>query len=108
MPTYRYMYAGNFSNISPRPWMGAYHQSELPQLFGTHGNYRGPSTEYEIAVSKAMQDAWRAFANDPQHGLAGQHWPQFTLDSDVVRSFGDNGTVARNGIGDLKIYEGQC
>lgn len=24
-PTYRYEYAGNFSNISPLPWFGAYH-----------------------------------------------------------------------------------
>ncbi|KAI9710743.1 MAG: hypothetical protein M1820_002576 [Bogoriella megaspora] len=98
LPTYRYLYAGNFSNISPRPWLGAYHQSELPLLFGTHGNYRGPSTNYETAVSNAMQDAWRAFANDPEHGLVGQHWPKFTLERDVVRSFGENGTVARNGV----------
>jgi hypothetical protein len=108
IPTYRYLYAGNFSNISPRPWMGAYHQAELPLLFGTHGNHRGPSTKYENLVSEAMQDAWQAFADNPQHGLMGQHWEQFTPRRNVVRSFGDNGTVARNGIGELKIYEDQC
>ena len=88
--------------------MGAYHQSELPLLFGTHGNYRGPSTKYEVAVSEAMQDAWRAFANNAQHGLVGQGWPQFTLNHTVVRLFGDNGTVARNGVDVLKMYEDQC
>jgi cholinesterase len=88
--------------------MGAYHQSELPMLFGTHGNYRGPSTKHEIAVSEAMQDAWRAFAADPKRGLAGQNWPQYTPNRDAVRSFGENGTVGRNAVGELKIYEDQC
>lgn len=88
--------------------MGAYHQSDMPMLFGTHGNYRGKSTEYQIAVSEAMQDAWRAFADSPNYGLVEQDWPQFTPESDIVRWFGDDGTVARNGIGDLKRYEDQC
>lgn len=88
--------------------MGAYHSSELPLLFGTHGNYRGRSTKYEIAVSEAMQDAWRAFANSPRHGLAKESWSQFNSRRDNVRWFGDGVTVARNGIGDLKNYEDQC
>lgn len=88
--------------------MGAYHQSELPLLFGTHGNFRGRSTGYEIAVSEAMQDAWRAFANDPESGLKEQKWPRFTLNRDAVRWFGDNGIVVRNGFGDLKKFEDQC
>lgn len=25
VPTYRYLYSGNFSNVSPLPWMGAFH-----------------------------------------------------------------------------------
>lgn len=88
--------------------MGAYHQAELPLLFGTHGNYRGLSTKHEIAVSEGMQNAWRAFANDPKHGLVGQQWPQFTPNREILRSFGENGTVARNGVGELKTYEDQC
>lgn len=48
---YRYLYAGNFSNISPRGWMGAYHGSELPLVFGTHGLWRGNSTELEVETS---------------------------------------------------------
>ena len=27
--TYRYEWAGNFSNIAPVPWLGAYHYSDL-------------------------------------------------------------------------------
>jgi cholinesterase len=88
--------------------MGAYHTSEVPLLFGTHGNYRSPSTKYEVAVSKSMQDAWRAFANNPHEGLTNQDWPRFTAQKDVVRWFGEDGKVAQNRIGDLKQYEDQC
>ncbi|KAF2445006.1 carboxylesterase [Karstenula rhodostoma CBS 690.94] len=108
LPTYRYMYVGNFSNISPRPWMGAYHGSEQPMQFGTHGNYRGASTPYQIAVSEAMQDAYRAFINDPLSGLKGEDWPTFTEDSGVVRWFASNGTVARNAVGELQAWEEKC
>ncbi|KAF2690730.1 carboxylesterase [Lentithecium fluviatile CBS 122367] len=106
IPTYRYFYSGNFSNISPLTWMGAAHSSELPMLFGTHGNYRGASTPYEIAVSEAMQDAWRAFANNPTS--IWQNWPAYTPDHDVMRVFGDNGTVAQNAVDLLKTSEDQC
>lgn len=87
--TYSYRYAGNFSNISPRPWMGAYHSSELPLLMGTHPDYRGPSTALEYATSHAMQDAWVAFAADPVRGLAGQDWEVYDrLGAKRVREFG--------------------
>jgi len=55
LPTYRYQYAGNFSNVSPVSWMGAYHSSELPLLFGTHDEFRGPSTPFEYQVSYTME-----------------------------------------------------
>jgi cholinesterase len=108
IPTYRYLYAGNFSNISPRPWLGAYHQSELPMLFGTYGNFRGPPTEYETAVSRELQETWRTFALDPEHGLVRHQWERFTTERDVVRSFGENGMVAVDRIGELSAQEDQC
>ncbi|KAJ5945959.1 chlorogenic acid esterase precursor [Penicillium verhagenii] len=70
LPTYRYQYAGNFSNISPLPWFGAYHSSELPLVFGTHNEYRGRSTEFEWEVSYAMEALWLSFAEDPTRGPA--------------------------------------
>ncbi|KAK0631503.1 acetylcholinesterase [Immersiella caudata] len=60
-PVYRYLYSGNFTNISPRPWMGAWHGAELPLVFGTHSLYRDTSTELEYETSHAMQGAWHAF-----------------------------------------------
>lgn len=53
--TYRYLYAGNFSNISPLPWVGASHATELPLLFGTHPLYHHNSTELEWETSFTMQ-----------------------------------------------------
>jgi len=87
--TYSYLYSGNFSNISPRPWMGAYHSSELPMLMGTHPDFRGPSTLLEYATSRAFQDAYVAFAGDPVNGLASENWmPYAQLGARQVREFG--------------------
>lgn len=69
--------------------MGAYHSSELAMIFGTHPNYRGPSTVLEYETSHAMQDAWVAFATDPNAGLASQHWSAYSqLGANQVREFG--------------------
>ena len=93
LTTYRYMYAGNFSNISPLPWMGAYHSSELPMIMGTFGDFRGRGTSFQSATSQVMQDMYLAFARDPENGLAAIGWPKY--DSGLVEVFGgsaENGT----------------
>ncbi|KAM0245210.1 hypothetical protein ACHAP5_005605 [Fusarium lateritium] len=72
--TYQYLYAGNFTNISPPPWLGAYHTAELPLMFGTYG-IEGPSTKFERSVSERMQDLYVKFASDPVHGLKDAGWP---------------------------------
>lgn len=87
--TYSYLYSGNFSNISPAPWLGAYHSSEVPLIMGTHPNYRGASTELEYQTSCAMQDAWVAFARDPVDGLGCEGWERYCqLGERSVRDFG--------------------
>ncbi|PYH98710.1 hypothetical protein BO71DRAFT_437980 [Aspergillus ellipticus CBS 707.79] len=108
LPTYRYQYAGNFSNISPVSWFGAYHSAELPLLFGTHSEYRGPSTQFEWDVSYAMEALWLSFAEDPSRGpvrLAigdapanpnnGSYfaWPQFEQGEDDMLLFAEGGTL---------------
>ncbi|KAJ4398510.1 hypothetical protein N0V91_010149 [Didymella pomorum] len=72
--TFRYLYGGNFSNIAPRWWQGAYHSADLPLVFGTHGIARGNSTLFETEVSQQMQDYWLAFAKDPDSGLPAKGW----------------------------------
>lgn len=72
--TFRYYYAGNFSNISPQWWEGAYHSAELPLIFGTYGIVRGEGTAFEKQVSEKMQDYWLAFAEDSINGLPKLGW----------------------------------
>ncbi|KAK9774915.1 putative Carboxylic ester hydrolase [Seiridium cardinale] len=73
LTTYRYQYAGNFSNISPYPWLGAYHASDIPPIFGTY-DLHGGSTELEVRVSQRMQDYVLAFISDPLNGLKNRGW----------------------------------
>ncbi|KAJ5668896.1 hypothetical protein N7462_009966 [Penicillium macrosclerotiorum] len=108
LPTYQYEYAGNFSNVSPLSWFGAYHSSELPLIFGTHFQYGGPSTSFEWDVSYAMEALWLSFAENPTRGptrLAlgdvainpGNKsyfaWPQFHQGSSNMLVFAQNGKV---------------
>ncbi|MCJ1403876.1 hypothetical protein MMC11_007099 [Xylographa trunciseda] len=72
--TFRYFYAGNFSNISPTPWLGSYHFAELPLIMGTDGEYVSASTPFEVALSHKMQDLWLSFAKDPMYGVIRQGW----------------------------------
>lgn len=82
--TWRYLYAGNFSNIAPQSWEGAYHQSDLPLIFGTYGMARGAGTELEKAVSEKMQDYWLAFAEDPINGLTNMGWEKYENNGESV------------------------
>lgn len=75
--TWQYLYAGNFSDVSPRPWLGAFHTAELPMVFGTFGT-EGQATSFEKCVSESMQDLYLAFAENPHAGLARAGWPPAT------------------------------
>ncbi|KAL2223035.1 carboxylesterase family protein [Thermoascus aurantiacus ATCC 26904] len=92
VPTWRYLYHGNFSNLSPVPWLGAYHSSEVPIVLGTYDlsplAVDDPSsvTPEEVRVSRYMQGAWVAFAKDPWNGLAGgrYRWPLFDPNKETL------------------------
>ncbi|KAH8657832.1 Alpha/Beta hydrolase protein [Xylariales sp. PMI_506] len=86
LTTYRYYYAGNFSNISPEPWIGASHSAELPLIFGTHYEYRTNSTEFEWEVSYAMEAFWLSFARNPRADpVAGDiTWPKYSRDANTT------------------------
>lgn len=63
---------------------------------GTHGNFRGASSELEEATSRAFQDAYVTFASDPSGGLQSQNWKVYSeLGGSNVREFGA-GVVARD------------
>lgn len=71
--TYRYEYAGNFSSLTPLPWMGAYHASDVPMLFGTYEGLDAV-TAFQREVAEAMQDYVLAFMEDPVNGLRRKGW----------------------------------
>ncbi|KAJ5368821.1 Carboxylesterase type B [Penicillium cataractarum] len=95
VPIWRYLYHGNFTNLSPTSWLGAYHTGEVPMVFGTYNmslSETGPASMEEIAASKYIQDAWVAFAKDPQNGLHRFGWPQFNFDGDTLINLALNNT----------------
>ncbi|KAL4957589.1 Alpha/Beta hydrolase protein [Aspergillus filifer] len=101
--TYRYLYAGNFSNISTLPWVGAAHSAELPLIFNTHWQYRGNSTQYEYEVGYALQALWLSFARnssaDPTNRY-GFTWPKDELEGKTMAVFAANGTINQLGSGE--------
>ncbi|KAF7560691.1 hypothetical protein G7046_g3456 [Stylonectria norvegica] len=92
IPVWRYRYFGDFPNLNPLPWLGAYHASELPIVFGT-SNLSGENTANETALSSYMQGAWAAFAKDPAKGLKGLGWPLYDADEKTLVMLGLNGTT---------------
>lgn len=78
MVTYRSQWAGNFSNISPVSWLGAYHSSDLYMLFGSYGVLSEASSAVEVETSHKMQDYLFHFINDP-YSLPKYGWPQYRV-----------------------------
>jgi acetylcholinesterase len=91
--TFRYLYAGNFSTISPQWWEGAFHSSDLPMIFGTYALARGPGTDFQRQVSERMQEYWVAFAEDPINGLPKFGWARYADGEGEGIMFGSDGLV---------------
>ncbi|KAJ5662657.1 hypothetical protein N7462_011583 [Penicillium macrosclerotiorum] len=81
LDTYRYFWAGNFSNISPVSWLGAFHFSDLYMIFGTYVKNAGEISQLEISTSRAMQDFMLAFLKDPNSLPETVGWPLFNPNS---------------------------
>lgn len=95
-PTYRYLFSGNFSNVSPLFWMGAYHASDLAFMFGTHQDLQSPgtgagSTSEEFAVSEAMQNVVLDMARNSGYTNL---WP--TYQQGIIVNFGNGSTVQKS------------
>ncbi|KAK4460731.1 lipase 1 [Cladorrhinum samala] len=101
LTTYRYEYSGNFSSVTPLDWMGAYHGSDVPMIFGTYEGREGVS-EYQREVAERMQDYVLAFMRDPENGLREKGWLPYgeaegsaTGGRNMIR-FGTGGVVESN------------
>jgi len=111
LTTYRYQYAGNWTNQDPLPWMGAFHSSDLSMLFGSY-YYTGsggpnpqvtvsdpPGSPLEIETSQTMQDYILAFMKDPYTGPPSMGWlPMNTSapDGGLMLRFGADGKAVQN------------
>lgn len=92
LPVWRVHYFGTWPNLNPFDWLGAYHSSDLPMVFGT-SDLRGADTPEEKATSRYYQDAWAAFARDPVHGLTAYGWPTYDPEGQTLIKLG-NGSVS--------------
>lgn len=109
VPTHRYQYAGNFSNISPLHWMGAFHGSDMPMVFGTYGIARGEGSAFEALVSETMQNYFLEFIKDPVHGPKKAGWPAFdpaAQHGGLMLRFAADGKPVQFVSGD--IVDGEC
>ncbi|PVI08238.1 alpha/beta-hydrolase [Periconia macrospinosa] len=93
VPVWRIRYFGEWPNLNPSgyDWLGAYHGSDLPMIFGT-SNLTAPDTELETATSNYYQGAWAAFAKDPKNGLLQYGWPMYDPEKMTLIKLG-NGTA---------------
>lgn len=108
LPTYRYEWAGNFSNIAPVSWLGAYHYSDLYMLFGTYLIAPGEITNLEVETSEQMQDYLFDFVNEPS-SLPQNGWPEYEVlqsGGGKLAQFGADGQVVQFADGDT--VEGAC
>ena len=108
--TYRYQYAGNWTNQDPLPWMGAYHSSDLVMLFGTYNSGVAPSTQpLEAQTSEKMEDLVLAFIEDPYNGPPAMGWPQFdpsASNGGTMLRFGADGKVVQEV--DANVVQAVC
>ena len=70
LTTYRYEYSGNFSSVTPFWWMGAYHASDIPMVFGTYEGRFGTTVDGGIAESESENATYV----DDKGGQTGPGW----------------------------------
>ncbi|KAK6855277.1 hypothetical protein PG995_008809 [Apiospora arundinis] len=106
--TYRYLYTGNFTNISRLPYIGAVHSAELPMIYGTH-ELHGPSTPFESEVSRTMQDLWLSFMSDPSkapRSASGVEWMKYDPSTKSMLVFAKDEKVTQ--FADRSLVEDFC
>jgi carboxylesterase type B len=100
--SWRYLYGGEWPNLSIAPGAGAWHGSEIGMHMGTteyqqryyNKEVRFPDTEEQKKLIKKMMTAWASFAKDPENGLEKLGWPVYDpkskfSDTSITRSHFD-------------------
>jgi carboxylesterase type B len=89
---------GNYSNISPKPWLGAYHWTDLLMIFGTYVKMVGDTPQAEVETSATMQDYFLAFLKSGADMVYAVDWPTFNSQGKhggYIVEFGSDGAPAR-------------
>lgn len=112
VPVWRVRYYGEWpNNLNPLKWLGAYHSSDIPVIFGT-SDLLGADTQEEKEVSKYYQGAWAAFARDPERGLVeagkGYEWPVYEAEGKTLIELGVEGKGEKAVFADGDKFAGQC
>ncbi|KAM6518967.1 hypothetical protein FALCPG4_012629 [Fusarium falciforme] len=98
LESFRYFYVGNYSNISPKPWLGAYHWTDLLMIFGTYMKMVGDTPQAEVETSATMQDYFLAFLKSGTDMVYTVDWPTFNSQGKhggYIVEFGSDGAPAR-------------
>ena len=106
VPVWRIRYFGEWPNLNPLAWLGAYHSSDIPMVFGT-SDLLGKDTEAEKKTSEYYQGAWAAFAREPVTGLKEYGWPTYDAEEKTLIELGRNGSVEAV-FADGDAYAWQC
>lgn len=90
LTSYRYIFSAQFPNTALFPDAGAYHSSELREIFGTYPV--DGATPEQIKLAEVMQKVWADFVKDP---YSGPGWPAVTTGPDpVLQNFMSDGSAA--------------
>ncbi|KAH8890540.1 alpha/beta-hydrolase [Thozetella sp. PMI_491] len=97
-PTFQFLYKdfapegkSTFPNIAPRPWLRAYHSTDIPLVFGTHSWFRSPSTPLEEKISRAWQELYVLFAEDGPEALRRLGWKDVSEGGAIIIGRGESG-----------------
>lgn len=77
-------------------------------LFGNSGDVSGIApSEAQEELTKVMQDAWVAFAEDPKRGLEKYGWPRFDPSEDTLVRLGYENSPVPDFVRP-SLYSGDC
>lgn len=104
-PSYLYHFTRRSHGTPGAGWLGAFHSAEIPYVFGTLGA-RAAADPTDVALSRAMGDAWVRFARtgdpggtsrDEPHGGSPTAfpWPPHDAEGDESLEWGETTRVAR-------------
>jgi len=77
---FRYIYGAVFADLQLFPGAGAWHSSEIPEIFGTFN--ATTATASEKTLSQTMQTIWANFIKNPLAPPA-PNWPKYTPSNDT-------------------------